>query len=264
MTATSVPVQSSVVTNIDRLLPQPAEDAAIIGALSKIRDGIKNHAQNYYHNAPVRHDAVDEARLVELANTTVMPTSAIRNLLLNPATRVPTIRLFLGHLILSRCTGRIDGQLSFLPSEISNLAAYPTDTDGKPASQAALFSKWKAISGTLLQQKYGHQLDENDPRSGSIAQALAAAEPVLHPFINPSTDMNARRRNLEGIMRRAAQFAFLLFSQPGSFQFEYTRTGQPDGLLVFPALLQTTNDEAEPITPPRVLSEKEVVTGLGV
>ena len=111
MTAMSVPVQSSVVTNIDRLLPQPAEDAAIIGALSKIRDGIKNHAQNYYHNAPVRHDAVDETRLVELANTTAMPTSAIRNLLLNPATRLPTIRLFLGHLILSRCTGRTDGQL---------------------------------------------------------------------------------------------------------------------------------------------------------
>jgi hypothetical protein len=98
-TATSVPVQSGVVTNINRLLPQPAEDDAIIGALSKIRDGIKNHAQNYYHNAPLRHDVVDEARLVELANTSAMPTSAIRNLLLNPATRVPTIRLFLGYLI---------------------------------------------------------------------------------------------------------------------------------------------------------------------
>ena len=135
MTATSVPVQSGMVTNIDRLLPQPAEDDAIIGALSKIRDGIKNHAQNYYHNGPVRHDAVDEARLVELANTIAMPTSAIRNLLLNPATRVPTIRLFLGHLILSRCTGRTDG-LSFLPSEISNLSTFPTATGGTTACKS--------------------------------------------------------------------------------------------------------------------------------
>jgi hypothetical protein len=76
--------------------------------------------------------------------------------------------------------------------------------------------------------------------------------------------MNARRRNLEGIMRRAAQFAFRLFSQPRSFQFDYTGTGQPDSLLMFPALLQTTNDEAQPISPPRVLSEKEVVTGLRI
>jgi hypothetical protein len=140
----------------------------------------------------------------------------------------------------------------------------PGPSDNPTIAQAALFSKWKVISGTLLQQKYGHQLDENDPRGESIAQALAAAEPILHPFINPSIDMNARRRNLEGIMRRAAQFAFLLFSQPGSFQFDYTGTGQSGSLLVFPALLQTVNDEAEPISPPRVLSEKEAVTGLGV
>lgn len=136
MTATRAPVQVGAVTNIDRLLPQPAEDDAIIGALSKIRDGIKNHAQNYYHNAPVRHDVVDDARLVELANTTAIPTSAIRNLLLDPATRVPTIRLFLGQLILSRCTGRTDGQLSFLPSEISNLATFPTGTDSTTACKS--------------------------------------------------------------------------------------------------------------------------------
>jgi hypothetical protein len=140
----------------------------------------------------------------------------------------------------------------------------PGPSDNPTIAQAALFSKWKVISGALLQQQYGHQLDENDPRGGSIAQALAAAEPILHPFINPSVDMNARRRNLEGIMRRAAQFAFLLFSQPGSFQFDYRGMGQPDSLLVFPALLQTANDEAEPISPPRVLSKKEVVTGLVV
>jgi len=131
-------------------------------------------------------------------------------------------------------------------------------------AQAALFSKWKVISGALLQQEYGHPVEENDPRSGSIAAALATAEPVLHPFINPGIDMNARRRNLEGIVKRAAQFAFLLFSQPGSFRFDYTGTRQADSLPVFPALLQTVNDEAEPISPPRVLIEKEVVTGLGV
>jgi hypothetical protein len=76
--------------------------------------------------------------------------------------------------------------------------------------------------------------------------------------------MNARRRNLEGILRRAAQFAFLLFSQPGSFQFDFRSTRQHGDLLVFPALLQTVTDEAKPVLPPRILSEKEVVSGLGV
>jgi hypothetical protein len=130
-------------------------------------------------------------------------------------------------------------------------------------AQVALFSKWKSISGTILQQRYSKQPDENDPRESSIAHALAAAEPILHPFVNPSIDTNVRRRNLEGIMRRAAQFAFLMFCQPSSFIFDYTRTGQPDSLVVFPALLVTVSDEGERLSPPRVLSEKEVVAGLG-
>jgi hypothetical protein len=130
-------------------------------------------------------------------------------------------------------------------------------------AQVALFSKWKSISGTLLQQRYSQQPDEHDPREASIAKAFAAAEPVLGPFVNPSIDTNVRRRNLEGVMRRAAQYAFLMFCQPASFAFDYSRTGQPDSLVVFPALLMTVNDEAERLSPPRVLSEKEAVTGLG-
>jgi hypothetical protein len=64
-------------------------------------------------------------------------------------------------------------------------------------------------------------------------------------------------------MRRAAQYAFLMFSQPSSFVFDYSGTGQPDSLVVFPALLVTVSDEAQRLSQPRLLSEKEVVSGLG-
>lgn len=125
---TVAPAKGGVITNIDRLLPQPAEDDAIIGGLSKIRDGIKNHVQNYYHTSPVSPEIVDDTRLFELAEATGIPTSAILGLLLNPATRVPTIRLALAQFILSRCVGRADGKPSFLPPEVSFLAGYPFTT----------------------------------------------------------------------------------------------------------------------------------------
>jgi len=254
---------TTTVANVDRLLPQPTEDDAMIAGLSKIRDAIKNHVQNYYHTVPVDHKMVEEAGLVELARVLAIPTSSILDLLLNPATRVPMLRLYLGHLILSRCSGQSDTTLSFLPSEVSALAASDAGAKAITAAEVALFSKWKTISGTLLQQRYSQQPNENDPREASIADALASSEPVLHPFVNPSIDTNVRRRNLEGIMRRAAQYAFLMFSQPSSFVFDYTRTGHPDSLVVFPALLITVNDEGERLSPPRVLSEKEVIAGLG-
>jgi hypothetical protein len=123
------------VTNVDRLLPQPAEDDALASGLSKIRDGIKNHVQNYYHNAPVDPNMVDQTRLVELARVMVMPTSAISDLLLNPATRIPMIRLFLAQLILSRCIGNTDKTSSFLPSEVAALAVADTGNKNTTAGK---------------------------------------------------------------------------------------------------------------------------------
>jgi hypothetical protein len=126
-----------------------------------------------------------------------------------------------------------------------------------------LFSKWKTISGALLQQRYSQQPDENDPREASIMKALATTEPILRLFVNPSISMNIRRRNLEGIMRRAAQYAFLMFCQPSSFIFDFTKAGKSESLVVFPALLITINNKAERLLPPRVLSKKEVVPEFG-
>ena len=124
MAATMREVKGVTATNVDRLLPQPAEDDAIIGGVSKIRDGIKNHVQNYYYSGSINREMVDESGLVDLSQATGIPTSALLKFLFNPATRLPTIRLFLGHLILSSCQGRTDGQPSFLPYEVSSLAAY--------------------------------------------------------------------------------------------------------------------------------------------
>jgi Cortical protein marker for cell polarity len=126
---------TTTVTNVDRLLPQPAEDDALASGLSKIRDGIKNHVQNYYHNAPVDPNMVDQTRLVDLARVMVMPTSAISDLLLNPATRIPMIRLFLAQLILSRCIGNTDKTCSFLPGEVAALAVADTGNKNSTAGK---------------------------------------------------------------------------------------------------------------------------------
>jgi hypothetical protein len=59
-------------------------------------------------------------------------------------------------------------------------------------------------------------------------------------------------------MKRAARFGFLLFSQPSSFRFDWSEGGA-EPLVVFPALLQVTNDDAKPLSTPRALAPKEVV-----
>jgi hypothetical protein len=124
------PIRGGAITNVDRLLPQPAEDDAIIGQLSKIRDDIKNHVQNYYHNNHIQPELVDDTEVMDLAHAISTPPSTVRRLLLNPETRVPAIRLFLGHLILTSCIGQSESRVSFLPQEIASLAAFLTAAEG--------------------------------------------------------------------------------------------------------------------------------------
>jgi hypothetical protein len=131
---------TTTMSNVDRLLPQPTEDDAIIAGLSKIRDAIKNHVQNYYHAAPVDPKVVDEAGLVELASALGISTSGIVDLLLNPATRMAVLRIYLGYLILSRCDGQPNTKLSFLPSEVSVLAV----SDGGARANTAGKSDFEA------------------------------------------------------------------------------------------------------------------------
>lgn len=123
----------------------------------------------------------------------------------------------------------------------------------------ALGSKWKAISGELLQSRYGHQTTDNAHLEQSISQAIAVTDAVLAPFINAQIEATSdkRIRNLDGIMRRAAQFAFLLFSQPSSFTFDWA--SQQGRLVVFPGLLQIVGEDGYAVQPPRVFNDPEVV-----
>ncbi|KAN0119206.1 hypothetical protein V8E51_001414 [Hyaloscypha variabilis] len=247
---------TTTATNIVHLVPQPTEDDAMINELSMICDHIKNHVQSYYHTAPIDPKLVDEAGFNELAKALGISTSAVVDLLLNPATRIPTLRVFLAHLILSRCTGGSDTTQSFLPPEVSNFAASDFTGQSFAIDSVALFSKWKTISGTLLEQRYSQPPSENDPRQASIDQALKDSKPILSLFVRRDVDTNTRGRNLEGIMRLTAQYAFTMFRQPCSYDFDYTWTGPPDPLVVFPALLIAVSHEGQRLSPPWVLSKK--------
>lgn len=64
------------------------------------------------------------------------------------------------------------------------------------------------------------------------------------------------------IMSRAANFTFVLFSQPGSFQFDFA--AERGETVVFPGLQQVIGDQGQPLHPPRPLWEKEFATEGGM
>ncbi|KAF2489448.1 hypothetical protein BU16DRAFT_567622 [Lophium mytilinum] len=252
----SVPIATATaISPVDALLPQPAEDNAIIGELSIIRTKIKDHAQTYYHTAAVDPVMVDESEFQDVARATGIRSMALCDMLLNPRTRIATIRLFLSYAILSRCGGQGGAGASLLPPEVGLFADTLAGIDGSNAGQLALKSKWHSISATLLSSRYSSKtISDSDPRSHSIAATLTAVDGVLRPFVISPQDDAPRLRNLQSVIQRAASFAFLLFSQPSTFVFQWSAQGK---LVVFPALLQTSDENARLLNPPRVFANME-------
>ncbi|KAF2473533.1 uncharacterized protein BDR25DRAFT_311775 [Lindgomyces ingoldianus] len=236
------------------LLPQPVEDDAIKKVLSRVRDNIKNHARSYYHLEMVPVTELDESQLSGLAAAVGINASTLTGIFLNPSTREEAIRLFIAWIAISRCSD--ERHPTFLPDELSSLAIAMPGKDGTNSNQAALFSEWKTITGALLQQRYGKQSEEAAATARSVAEAIEELNSVLAPFVVSKVNRDRRQKNLEMIMQRSAKLAFLLFSQPGTFRFDFT--GQNGVMTIFPALFQVIGDQAQTLSPPRPLWEKEI------
>lgn len=119
-------------------------------------------------------------------------------------------------------------------------------------------AKWRSITAELTQSDYvRNPFSKSDPRNDTIQAALSILDGVLKPFSDSRMDNNQRRRNLEEILKRAANFAFTLFSQPSSWDFDWQRAEslKSGSLCIFPALLQVADETGQPIKPPRPFSD---------
>ncbi|CAO2657915.1 Nn.00g071750.m01.CDS01 [Neocucurbitaria sp. VM-36] len=246
-------VASAMPSSIDDLLPQPAADDTITDEVSKIRDNIKNHVRTYYHSTPVSAGSINETELRDLASATGVSSPMLGSALSKPSTRQDALRLAFAWVVLSRSTGQRDASL--LPVDLARLATSIVGRDDSNTTNLTLHSKWKVITGAMLQQRFGK--NAQDPsRAQTFANTIEELDSVFAPFIQGNVDGGQRRKNLDMILTRAANFAFLLFSQPGSFYFDFSSGF--GGLVAFPALVQTIDDQGQVSRPARVLIEKEV------
>lgn len=235
----------------------------------KIRDNIKNHARSYYHALAVPTARINEDGLSELSVATGVSTAVLADRLSDPSTRPDTLRLVIAWVLLSRCTG--GRKTSLLPEKLAMLEASIPGKDGtKPSkylhtsvsrkiltwssAQSAMHSKWKAMTGALLKEHMG-QGDQVPGLKDAFDSASAELDSIVEPFLKGDSDAQ-RCKNLHMILTRSAQFAFLLFSQPGVFNFDFGVSGGT--LVAFPALVQSIGDEGQSLTPVRVLLGKEL------
>ncbi|KAI8933610.1 hypothetical protein NX059_009338 [Plenodomus lindquistii] len=244
---------SAIASSVDDLIPQPVADDTITGEVSRIRDSIKNHARTYYHSAAMPASSLNASYLHGLATATGVSANTLAASLANPTTRQDSIRLVLGWCILSKCTG--ERRPSLLSADLSRFATSIQDADGNDSTTSRMYSKWKTITSALLQHRFGRNAP-NPSRAENFATIVAEIDAVLAPFVQGSVDGGQRHKNLDMILKRAANFAFLLFSQPGSFHFDFA--SEHNSLVAFPAFVQIIGDQGRALRPARVLLDKEV------
>jgi hypothetical protein len=107
----------------DANLPQPVEDNKIVSEMSNLRDKIKNHTQNYYHTEPIDPSRLNDSALQGTSRVVSIPVPQLRDLLLNPATRIAAIRACIAGVIFGRFGGP-SGVVkdSLLPAEVASSA----------------------------------------------------------------------------------------------------------------------------------------------
>ncbi len=125
-----------------------------------------------------------------------------------------------------------------------------------------LLSKWRTISGVLLPKIYGQSsFSRSDPRLPNIIHARRSLDSIFRPYAKEPFDDDERLRKLEDLLKRAARFGYLLFSQPSQWEFKWDNAlgAARNGLTIFPALLLVADEDGIPLQKPRVLEEQEMI-----
>lgn len=265
----SIPETSSAAV-IQHHLPPPAEERVIVADFSKIHDKIAGHMQSYYRSNPSALDPATIESLGRILDVNAGSGSPLRSrlstLLSDHNVRASLLRATLARIILLRVDPEANPNESFLPPEVTGLfrSMDPTDFNDRGEKfpllyrnsqmltilvRIAFLSKHHALTAFLLSPKYSsisssaQTMDPADSRMIAIDSAVRLADSVFRPFSSCGTneEEQARLRNLEEIMKRAARFGYMLVSQPTLWQFGW-RTGQ-ESLEVWPDLVQMTDDE---------------------
>lgn len=104
---------------IENNLPQPKEDNAIIGDLSRIKSRIEGHVDSYYHTAGANNQAVAQALSAALGTAFPVSMAKLQELLSNPRKRPAVLRAAIAWIIVSRIDFGSGPDTTFLPAYVA-------------------------------------------------------------------------------------------------------------------------------------------------
>ncbi|PZD27223.1 hypothetical protein A1F96_06919 [Pyrenophora tritici-repentis] len=229
-------------------LPQPLEDKAISGEISKISNAIKNHVQSYYHINRISPNLIDHNDLHTLGSDLPISVGTLATLISNATTREVALRFIIAWVIVSKLQSAKDPAKSLLPTEIAPCLQMIDSGNRDQRAPYLKLARWRIFTAELLQSSYvRNPFTVSDSRHEVIQATLVVLDNILQSYADPRINNGERKRNLEELLKRSALFAFTLFSQPGAWEFEWQGHSVTSGeLCIFPTLVQVVDENGQP------------------
>ncbi|KAK7178466.1 hypothetical protein PSPO01_15485 [Paraphaeosphaeria sporulosa] len=210
-------------------------EATITDTFTALQQAITTHVRKYYSLKQVEKGA-SRVTIDRATSGIDTPWTQIAELLSDQTTRLGALTLCIGWTILSRTLllestpGNRPGS-TLLPPEILEcfqsfsveIGAAVLEADEHPQQvNFALLSRWQQISATLMHSAYmNHPFTNFDSRAANIERALNDLGPLFEVYALPRTYVR-RHKDLREILKAGATFAFMLFSQPCFWRFDWS------------------------------------------
>lgn len=104
---------------VENNLPQPKEDNAIVGDLSKIKSRVEGHVDSYYHTAGANNQAVAQALSAALSTAFPVSMAKLQESISNPRKRPAVLRAAIAWIVVTRIGFGSGPDTTFLPAYIA-------------------------------------------------------------------------------------------------------------------------------------------------
>lgn len=212
-------------------------DGTILQEFADLYEAILAHVKEFYTSDPKHTGGASQIMIEQASAGVLLPWPQILDLLDDEKTRIGVLAMCIGRTVLSRSLLLRVGTTNslgatFLPPELVDCfqsfcigKSVPTLDGREPKPlNLALLSRWKQISATLLQSTYIEEaFSPFDGRTINIERAIEDLDPLLGTYAKNSEASSRIKRtsDLRNVLRKGARFAFLLFSQPCLWTFDW-------------------------------------------
>ncbi|KAK5000125.1 hypothetical protein LTR66_000950 [Elasticomyces elasticus] len=232
----------------EKYLPSSLDDRTVGLKVKGLYDQIQLHVENFYVNTPRPIIQVIAASIKKMHTPYLEPLAcSMSDSSLAPQ---PIIKHCLAYMITQGLSSEAAPEVCLVPRELAAVLRtrqIPADMSHNPQATRQILSKWRVLTahlrpGSIADPEHANELHE------SISMMVDRFSTTFLPFESEKGNIGVGRQHLTELLRSAAEVAYMLFSQPSTFEFRWKQASVKKGtakaaVVVVPKFTKTADED---------------------